>query len=230
MVDYNEIELGKAKDKLNKTRENMKKNHPAPKDPKSFQPGDLVVLLKDFPESRTVPVKSQTQTWGVYRVVGPDPKNPTGVDLIIANPWIGQESELAVHQERLRGWNGTLNPNRRQYLDPKDDIDLKKLNVKGVRSLAMTAQFLKKAPEEVSHLDLIGCKVDVYYSRPAYLKGWWEGVIKDYEPKLGKHWIQYKVSSKDGHNHEPQDIISNRAGENVRLFKGRRIARPNNRQ
>ena len=172
VVDYEEIELEKVKDKLDKTRENMRKNHPPLKEAKMFQPGDLVVWLKDFSESRTVPVKSQTQTWGVYKVVGPDPKNPTGVNLIIENLWVGQESELSVHQERLRGWKGTLDLSQRRYLDPKDDIDLKKLNVKGVRTLAVAAQFLKKAPEEVSHLDLIGCKVDVYYSRPAYLKGW----------------------------------------------------------
>ena len=59
---------------------------------------------------------------------------------------------------------------------------------------------------------------------------WWEGVVKDYEPKLGKHWIQYKVVSKDGHSHEPQDIVSNRAGDNVRLFQGRRTKQADNKQ
>ena len=79
---------------------------------------------------------------------------------------------------------------------------------------------MNKAPEDVSHLDLIGSKIDVYYAKPAYPKGWWGGVVENYKPKLGKHWIQYKVPSEDGHCHEPQDIVSNSAKNNVILFQG----------
>ena len=99
-----------------------------------------------------------------------------------------------------------LNPQRRTYLDPKDAIQPVELNGRGLLALKRVAAFLKEPQDQVSHFDLVGCKIDVYYSKPASVQGWWQGIVRDYEPKLGGTTIP--IIRRD-HEGKSQEVLEN---------------------
>ena len=197
-----------------------------------YTKGDLVYLDRHL-ETRTVSEKSGTQTYGPYRVrgygwvpeqhgtneqncplcsqtmvgfAGPSPY------LVVENPWVGPTSEFMVHEEDARPWNYPL-PEVRQ-LAVSEDIQLTKLNQRSRNIVSKVAEYLKKPVDEISHLDLIGKRVVVKWTKAQGAAGQWAGTVIDYEPFQDRHWIKYDVPGEDGDDTFPQNLISTNASSN----------------
>jgi hypothetical protein len=194
--------------------------------------GDLVYLDKHM-ETRTVPEKSGTQTYGPYRVRGygwvPEqhgtheqncPLCSHGMKefggpspyLVVENPWVGPTSEFMIHEEDARKWDYPL-PSIRE-LAVSEDIQLSKLNKRSKNIITKVCKFLQIPEDELSYLDLIGKRVVVKWTKQQGAAGNWAGTVIDYEPFQDRHWIKYDIPGEDGDDTYPQNLISTNASSN----------------
>jgi hypothetical protein len=181
-----------------------------------YQKGDLVTLLKNR-ENLTVEDKADTYTWGTYRVRGyalqeKSDEKPTlleSVHLLLENPYVGPDSKLEVHQDEVLPFHGTL-PKVRE-LAPKEDWHYMAQTPTLLKNLSTMMAITKIPNKDFSLMHMVGQKIKVKWTKEQGAAGWWEGIVVDYEPQLGKHWIKYKDIDDEGHQYFPQDLVNSSA-------------------
>ena len=163
--------------------------------------GDLVDICRPS-EARN---DCNNKWYGPYKVLGLQKKRNN--NLVLVNPFVGDDSKMVVHVADVSKHRGE---GIRREVIPQDEPthDISKYTKAFVK---MIVDKLKKNINDVSAIDLIGKKVQVYWSQTG-ARGWWTGIVIDYEPYHKKHWIKYEIKSDDGTTCYLQDMLGTSKG------------------
>jgi hypothetical protein len=123
---------------------------------------------------------------------------------------VGKDSLFFTHQDNLRIFKNKKPLTR--FIDKKDDLDIGKINARGLTGCRKVAKYFKKDLKDLKFLDILGSRVKVSWSKGQALgAGWHAGTVVDWEPRLGKHWIKYDKADSNGDRHWPQNLMSSNA-------------------
>ena len=188
-----------AERNMEKSQEAMKSRYNKDVGKDSMNIGDLVMA-----RNHNTVNKLEVKSYGPYRVIGLERPN-----VLLENPWVGKDSEFKMHLEDTFSYAGAIET---RVITPAQDLPsenhLWPTHLK--QRLIDLCKELKI--DKVSYLDLIGKRVGVYWAQ-ANSRGWWKGVVVDYDPRLEKHWIKYDQASKDGTQHYLQDMLGPKPGK-----------------
>jgi hypothetical protein len=172
----------------------MKERYDEKVSDRNLQLGDLVSIRNHSPDG-----KLDVRTYGPYRIEAFVENSP---NVTLENPWVGKDSQFQMHQEDVIEYKGDA---KVRHLTPMQEfVEPSKGAKNQLERLKMIKKHLGK--EQLSYLDLIGKRVKVNWTQTT-ARGWWDGTVVDYEPRVGRHWIKYDIESQDGVYHFEEDLM-----------------------